>query len=79
MAAQDREGAYEVDLAPQPGEMRFARGEVLGFSGASGAGPPHLHAEIRTGPEASIAVNPAGAVVDRSRRAMRPAPHLRPG
>ncbi len=58
-AAQDRAGRYEVDFEPDPGDsLRFRAGEVLGYSGSTGAGPPHLHAELRTGPEASIAVNP---------------------
>ena len=57
-AEQDRLGRYEVDFQPPPDSLRFAAGEVLGRSGSSGAGPPHLHAEIRRGESASIAVNP---------------------
>jgi hypothetical protein len=55
---QDRRGRYEVDLRPRPGVLAFASGDTLGYTGQSGAGPPHLHAEIRTGDEASVAVNP---------------------
>lgn len=28
--------------------IRFDRGDVIGYSGASGVGPPHLHFELRT-------------------------------
>jgi len=57
IAEQDRLGSYEIDLV-LPDPPRFEAGEVLGFTGQSGAGPPHLHAEIRTDPEAAIAANP---------------------
>jgi hypothetical protein len=57
-SVQDREGRYEVDFRPEPGSLPFRAGEILGYSGQSGAGPPHLHAELRTGDEASVAVNP---------------------
>jgi len=57
-AEQDRLGRYEVDFQPEPGTLRFERGEVLATTGHSGAGPPHLHAELRTGPAAAVAVNP---------------------
>jgi len=57
-AAQDRQGAYEVDLYPEPNTLAYAIGDTLAFSGQSGAGPPHLHAEVRTGKEAAVSVNP---------------------
>lgn len=46
---QDSAGIYEQDLAPAPNEIPFRRGEVLAWSGQSGAGPPHLHFELRAG------------------------------
>lgn len=55
---QDRRDRYEVDLRPEPGVLAFAAGDTLGYTGQSGAGPAHLHAEVRTGEEASVAVNP---------------------
>ncbi len=64
---QDRVGRYEVDFFPAADGLRFAAGEVIAFSGSSGAGPAHLHAELREGDDASIAVNPltgAWAVAD---------------
>ncbi len=58
-AEQDRLGEYEIDLYPGPDSLRFETGEVIAYTGSSGAGPAHLHAELRVGPEASVAVNPA--------------------
>jgi hypothetical protein len=54
-AAQESSGRYEFDRVPPPGRFRFAGGEVIGWSGESGAGPPHLHFEIREG---ETAINP---------------------
>ena len=48
-SAQRATGDYEVDLWPAPGRFRFLAGERVAWSGQSGAGPPHLHAEIRHG------------------------------
>ena len=46
---QDSSGEYEQDLVPPPRMFAFRRGDVLAYSGESGAGPPHLHFEIRRG------------------------------
>lgn len=46
---QRRKGEFEINLYPDPGRFRFSRGDTLAFSGASGAGPPHLHLELRRG------------------------------
>ncbi|MEW6751516.1 MAG: M23 family metallopeptidase [Candidatus Latescibacterota bacterium] len=46
-AAQRRQGSYTVDLWPGQGELPVRRGEVIAYSGQSGAGPPHLHLEVR--------------------------------
>ena len=40
---------YEQDLEAPPGRFRYARGDTVAFTGASGAGPPHLHVELREG------------------------------
>jgi hypothetical protein len=63
-AEQERLGRYEVDLYPEPGSFRVRRGEIIGYTGESGAGPPHLHFEIRNG-AGDVATNPllAGYVV----------------
>ena len=39
---------YQQNLLPGPGELPVSRGEIVAESGQSGAGPPHLHFEIRT-------------------------------
>jgi hypothetical protein len=42
-------GQYEQDLWFHDPRFRFAAGEVVGWSGQSGAGPPHFHMELRHG------------------------------
>jgi hypothetical protein len=54
-SAQRASGDYEVDLWPTPGRFNVASGERIAWSGESGAGPPHLHVEIRHG---DFALNP---------------------
>lgn len=46
-AAQQRDGAYRVELEPAPGSLAVRRGEVLGLTGQSGTTGPHLHFEVR--------------------------------
>lgn len=48
-ARQESAGRYELDLVPPPGAFPFRQGDVVAWSGESGAGPPHLHFEIRRG------------------------------
>ena len=40
---------YEQDLWPEAGLFRYAVGDPIAWSGESGAGPPHLHVEVRHG------------------------------
>ncbi|MCK4413933.1 MAG: M23 family metallopeptidase [Candidatus Eisenbacteria sp.] len=42
-------GEYEIDLYPAPHRFRFAAGDTIAWSGATGSGPPHLHFELRDG------------------------------
>lgn len=48
-ARQDSSGRFEQDLFPPAGRFPFRRGEIVAWSGQSGAGPPHLHFELRRG------------------------------
>jgi hypothetical protein len=57
-AAQDSTSRYEQDLWPAAGQIPIRAGQRLGWSGESGAGPPHLHFEIRRG---DMAYNPLRA------------------
>jgi hypothetical protein len=57
-SAQNASGDYEQDLWPGKDRVRVAAGQRLGWSGESGAGPPHLHVEVRRG---DVALNPLRA------------------
>jgi hypothetical protein len=54
-SVQRATGDYEQDLWPPFGRFRFAAGARVAWSGQSGAGPPHLHVEVRHG---DMAINP---------------------
>ncbi len=56
--AQDSLDRHEVDLSPPPGALPVRRGEVIAWTGQSGAGPAHLHFEMREGEDANTGVNP---------------------
>lgn len=58
---QDSTGQYEQDLWPAPGRFRFRAGQIMAWSGESGAGGPHLHFEIRRG---DVAYHPYRAGLD---------------
>ena len=45
--AQIEAGRYEVEIRPRQREILVERGEVIGYTGQTGAGPPHLHFELR--------------------------------
>lgn len=45
---QYRSRRYAQNLFPAHNQLPIGRGEVIGKSGQTGAGPPHLHFEIRT-------------------------------
>jgi hypothetical protein len=46
-AQQHRRKAYTVDLTPDSGVFRVARGQEIAKSGQTGIGAPHLHYELR--------------------------------
>ena len=39
---------FELDHFPKDKRFTFKKGELIGFTGSTGVGPPHLHFEIRT-------------------------------
>ena len=45
--AQEERGSYEIDIYPERGALRVRRGEVVGYTGRTGTGAPHLHWELR--------------------------------
>lgn len=47
-AEQLRAGRYAVDVAMPKGRFPVRRGNVLAYSGSTGATAPHLHFEVRT-------------------------------
>jgi murein DD-endopeptidase MepM/ murein hydrolase activator NlpD len=64
-AVQESTARYEQDLVPPAGRFRYRKGQRIGASGESGAGPPHLHVELRAG---VVGLNPLRhglAVADR--------------
>ena len=54
--AQQQQQQYSVDLWFQEGELPVKRGELIAWTGSSGAGPPHLHVELRNAD--NLPVNP---------------------
>ncbi len=48
--------SYKQDLYPSASQFPVARGGLVGYSGSTGVGAPHLHFEIRT-PE-NVPINP---------------------
>lgn len=47
IAAQRARRQYSVQLWPEKDEIPVRRGQIIGRTGQSGGGPPHLHVEIR--------------------------------
>ena len=54
--AQQASGTYTVNLWFEGGELPVKQGQVLARTGQSGAGPPHLHLELRTADH--VPINP---------------------
>lgn len=46
---QKRQGTYEVELFFSKTEFSFKKGDLIGYTGDTGAGAPHLHFELRNG------------------------------
>ena len=67
-AEQNRLGVYEVDLYGEPGTFRFMPGDTIAFSGDTGAGPPHLHFELRSAQADHEKLNPLPGRFDLAER-----------
>ncbi|MFH1570112.1 MAG: M23 family metallopeptidase [Gemmatimonadota bacterium] len=52
--AQEKAHTYSVDLAFEAGELPVKQGQVVARTGQTGAGPPHLHLELRAADNAPI-------------------------
>ncbi|RPI00933.1 MAG: M23 family metallopeptidase [Calditrichaeota bacterium] len=44
---QERRESYEIQVYPAESQFSFKQGEIVGYSGQSGVGYPHLHFEMR--------------------------------
>lgn len=53
---QERIGRYEVEIRLPAGSAPVSAGEVIGYSGQTGIGAPHLHFELRDGE--NVPLNP---------------------
>ncbi len=65
-ARQDSSGSYEQDLWPRAGSLRFRAGETIAWSGQTGAGPAHLHFELRRGDMNLHPMKQGIAIADRT-------------
>jgi hypothetical protein len=54
--AQQQSQRYTTDLWLEEGEITIHRGQVIAWTGKSGAGPPHLHLELRNSD--NLPINP---------------------
>ncbi len=54
--AQRQKQRYSVDVWFEEGELPLQAGEIIAWTGKSGAGPPHLHLELRN--QDNVPVNP---------------------
>ncbi|MCR9132647.1 MAG: M23 family metallopeptidase [bacterium] len=45
---------FEIDIKLPDQKWPFKQGEVIGYTGSTGVGPPHLHFEIRDGDDVAV-------------------------
>jgi len=53
---QNRRGRFSVQIYPKADQFRVTQGELIGYTGATGVGYPHLHFELRD--RSNRAINP---------------------
>ncbi len=63
---QDAAKRYEVAIYNQPWAIKFAPGDTLGYTGATGWGPAHLHFELRSGMYQHSNIDPSTYCFDLS-------------
>ena len=59
---QHRRKSYTVDLYPEGNIFRVQRGQLIGYSGQTGIGVPHLHWEIRD--SSGVPINPRSLEIE---------------
>lgn len=69
--AQRKDGVFEQDLWPGRDRFRVEAGQRIAWTGESGAGPPHLHLEVRRGDTAYNPLRAGFAVEDGVAPALR--------
>jgi hypothetical protein len=58
-AAQIESERYQVDVYPAPGDLPVEEGQIIAYTGRTGAAAPHLHFEVRDAGERPV--NPLDA------------------
>lgn len=65
-AEQNERGASEVEIYSEPETFRFLPGDTIASSGDTGAGPPHLHFELRSARDEHDKISPLPERMDLS-------------
>ena len=47
LAEQEKRGRFAIQLYPSATQFRYQQGDLIGYTGQTGVGYPHLHFEMR--------------------------------